>query len=150
MESKEKKLLLDVEQGKECIVYRVNGQGGFRHRVMEMGFVRGEKVKVIKSAPLQDPIEYKIMQSHVSLRRTEAAHIEVVDVDELSKDEKYAFQGTISENADFHSEPFDKTITVALVGNPNCGKTSLFNHATGLHEHVGNYSGVTVSSKRKP
>lgn len=147
MESKEKKLLLDVEQGKECIVYRVNGQGGFRHRVMEMGFVRGEKVKVIKSAPLQDPIEYKIMQSHVSLRRTEAAHIEVVDVDELSKDEKYSFQGTISENADFHSEPFDKTITVALVGNPNCGKTSLFNHATGLHEHVGNYSGVTVSSK---
>ena len=81
MESKEKKLLLDVEQGKECIVYRVNGQGGFRHRVMEMGFVRGEKVKVIKSAPFQDPIEYKIMQSHVSLRRTEAAHIEVVDAD---------------------------------------------------------------------
>ncbi|MEE1083649.1 MAG: ferrous iron transport protein B [Paludibacteraceae bacterium] len=151
MESKEKKLLLDVEQGKECIVYSVKGQGGFRHRVMEMGFVRGERVKVIKNAPFHDPIEFKIMQSHVSLRRTEAAHIEVVDVESLTDDEKYSFQGTISEDASSKSKSYtdslDKTITVALVGNPNCGKTSLFNHATGLHEHVGNYSGVTVSSK---
>ena len=116
MESKEKKLLLDVEQGKECIVYSVKGQGGFRHRVMEIGFVRGERVKVIKNAPFHDPIEFKIMQSHVSLRRTEAAHIEVVDVESLTEDEKYAFQGTISEDASSNSKSYtdslDKTITV--------------------------------------
>ncbi|MCQ2198929.1 MAG: ferrous iron transport protein B [Paludibacteraceae bacterium] len=138
--------LSDIEQGKECVVFRVNGHGGFRHRVMEMGFVKGEKITVLKNAPLQDPIEYKVMQSHVSLRRKEAAHIEVISTDD-SLSNNYDYKGTISEDIEARLENLSKTITVALVGNPNCGKTSLFNHATGLHEHVGNYSGVTVSSK---
>lgn len=143
----EKKITLaDIPEKQECIIVKVNGHGGFRHRVMEMGFLKGKKVSVVKNAPLQDPIEYRIMQSHVSLRRSEAQHIEVVSVEDGVK-ELYEFKGTFSEEVQRIIHEKTKTITVALVGNPNCGKTSFFNHATGLHEHVGNYSGVTVSSK---
>lgn len=141
-----KKTLADIPEGLECVIVKVNGHGGFRHRVMEMGFVKGERVSVLKNAPLQDPIEYKIMQSHVSLRRSEASHIEVISVEE-SKSMGNDFHGTLSEEVQKRIKEKTKTITVALVGNPNCGKTSFFNHATGLREHVGNYSGVTVSSK---
>ena len=139
--------LADVPESGECVIVKVNGHGGFRHRVMEMGFVNGEKITVIKNAPLQDPIEYKVMQSHVSLRRSEAQHIEVMSIDESEKNKSYQFQGTFSESFQRKIQEKTKSITVALVGNPNCGKTSFFNHATGLREHVGNYSGVTVSSK---
>ena len=76
----QKRTLADIGEGEDCIIVKVNGHGGFRHRVMEMGFVKGERVMVLKNAPLQDPIEYKIMQSHVSLRRSEASHIEVINV----------------------------------------------------------------------
>jgi ferrous iron transport protein B len=113
---------------------------------MEMGFVRGEKVRVIKNAPLRDPIEYEIMQSHVSLRRIEAQHIEVVPLTDETA-ESYSFNGTITEETTRILGERGKTISVALVGNPNCGKTSFFNHATGMREKVGNYSGVTVDSK---
>ena len=113
---------------------------------MELGFVRGEKVRVIKNAPLRDPIEYEIMQSHVSLRRVEAQHIEVVPLtDEVA--DNYTFNGTLTEDAQRILGEHGKTVNVALVGNPNCGKTSFFNHATGMREKVGNYSGVTVDSK---
>lgn len=143
----QKKTLAEIPEGQECVIVKVNGHGGFRHRVMEMGFVKGERVTVIKNAPLQDPIEYKIMQSHVSLRRSEASHIEVVGIEEFSESSATDFNGTFSEEVERRITEKIKTITVALVGNPNCGKTSFFNHATGLREHVGNYSGVTVSSK---
>lgn len=146
MEEGKKISLADIPEKEECIIVKVNGHGGFRHRVMEMGFLKGTKVTVLKNAPLQDPIEYKVMQSHVSLRRSEAQHIEVVKVDEKIEG-LYEFNGTFSEEVQRIIHEKTKTITVALVGNPNCGKTSFFNHATGLHEHVGNYSGVTVSSK---
>ena len=139
--------LADIVEGEECIIVKVNGHGGFRHRVMEMGFVKGERVTVLKNAPLQDPIEYRIMQSHVSLRRSEASHIEVVGISEHTDDMNEGFKGTFSEAVQNRIKEKTKTITVALVGNPNCGKTSFFNHATGLREHVGNYSGVTVTSK---
>ena len=139
--------LADVSEGGQCVIVKVNGHGGFRHRVMEMGFVKGERVTVLKNAPLQDPIEYKVMQSHVSLRRSEASHIEVILMDEVDEDAFSESTGTFSEEVRNKIVAKTKTITVALVGNPNCGKTSFFNHATGLREHVGNYSGVTVSSK---
>ncbi|MCK9302019.1 MAG: ferrous iron transport protein B [Bacteroidales bacterium] len=140
------KTLADVPTKSRCVIVKVHGHGGFRHRILEMGFVKGETITVIKNAPLMDPIEYEIMGSHVSLRRSEAANIEVVPFDEMAENVK-SFNGTIEELVANEVDRCSKEITVALVGNPNCGKTSFFNHATGLHEKVGNYGGVTVDYK---
>ena len=138
--------LADVKTGEYGVIVRITGHGSFRHRLMEMGFVRGEKVKVIRNAPLHDPIEYEIMGGHVSLRRIEARRVEVVPVTEEVAN-SYLFHGTVTEETERILGKVGKTINVALVGNPNCGKTSFFNHATGMREKVGNYSGVTVDSK---
>lgn len=137
--------LSEIPTGEECVIVKVHGHGSFRNRIVEMGFVRGEKVTVIKNAPLHDPIEYKLMDSHISLRRSEARLIEVV---RISNEERDGFNGTFTEEeiARQISEK-TRTINIALVGNPNCGKTSFFNRATGLREKVGNYSGVTVDAK---
>ena len=140
--------LADIQTGNRCMIVKVHGHGGFRHRILELGFVRGEVVSVLKNAPLQDPVEYEIMGTHVSLRHAEAQKIDVVSLSEsdhpdIDKD----FHGTIEEHVRLEVEKLSKEITVALVGNPNCGKTSLFNYATGMREKVGNYSGVTVDSK---
>ena len=91
------KTLADIPEGQECVIVKVTGHGGFRYRVMELGFVKGEKITVLKNAPLLDPIEYKVMESHISLRRNEARHIEVVSVSESINDDQYLFNGTISE-----------------------------------------------------
>lgn len=139
-------LLSEMKEHTRCMILKVHGHGGFRHRIMELGFVRGEIVDVVKNAPLLDPVEYRIMGSHVSLRRSEAANIEVVSL-EADAHPDNPFNGTIEEHVTHEVEERGKQITVALVGNPNCGKTSFFNFATGLREKVGNYSGVTVSSK---
>lgn len=138
--------LSDIATGDECVIIKVHGHGSFRNRIVEMGFVKGEKVLVIKNAPLHDPIEYKLMDSHISLRRSEASLIEVV---RISGEMPEGFNGTFTED-DIAREVHEKsrTINIALVGNPNCGKTSLFNRATGMREKVGNYSGVTVDAKR--
>lgn len=131
------------------------GRGAFRKRIIEMGFIRGKEVEVIQNAPLKDPIHYHVMDYDVSLRRNDAALIEVVSAAEFNKDKK---EEEIRTANSYISIPPDcdlqeialhkgKTINVALVGNPNCGKTSLFNFASGAHEHVGNYSGVTVDAK---
>lgn len=138
--------LSDIPTGGECVIAKVHGHGGFRHRILELGFVRGERVKVLKNAPLLDPVEYEIMGSHVSLRKKEAGNIEVVSLDESAHPDNI-YHGTIEEHVKEEAEALGHTITVALVGNPNCGKTSFFNFATGLREKVGNYSGVTVDSK---
>ena len=138
--------LANVKTGEYGVIVRITGHGSFRHRLMEMGFVRGEKVKVIRNAPLHDPIEYEIMGGHVSLRRIEANRVEVVPVTEEIAN-NYLFHGTVTEETERILGKVGKTINVALVGNPNCGKTSFFNHATGMREKVGNYSGVTVDSK---
>ena len=138
--------LADVPTGEHCVIVRITGHGSFRHRLMEMGFVRGEKVKVIRNAPLRDPIEYEIMGGHVSLRRIEAHRVEVVPVTEEVAN-NYLFHGTITEETERILGKAGKHIRVALVGNPNCGKTSFFNHVTGMREKVGNYSGVTVDAK---
>lgn len=142
--------LSDLQTGDEAVIVKVLGHGAFRKRITEMGFVRGKKVSVLLNAPLKDPIKYKILDYEVSLRRSEASMVEVLTeseaVDMVSKEDPGVFHDDdIVEKAITRS---GKTINIALVGNPNCGKTSLFNVASGSHEHVGNYSGVTVDAKK--
>ena len=148
--------LSELKTGERGVIVKVNGHGGFRKRIIEMGFVRGSKVKVILNAPLRDPIEYEIIGYKISLRREQAAKIEVISESEakellLSKEAVPAIEADAEEwleaEMDRLAEQRGKLIKVALVGNPNCGKTSLFNMASGSHEHVGNYSGVTVDAK---
>lgn len=132
------------------------GRGAFRKRIIEMGFIRGKEVEVIQNAPLKDPIHYKVMGYDVSLRRNDAALIEVVSAAEFAEEHASGEENVRTANSYITSVVTDlqtialkkgKTINIALVGNPNCGKTSLFNFASGAHEHVGNYSGVTVDAK---
>ena len=140
--------LSDISTGNEAIITKVLGHGAFRKRITEMGFVKGEKVRVIKNAPLQDPVEYEIMGYNVSLRRSEARLVEVVSLEEAAGLSAIKFEGTIDEETlKVSALARGKTINVALVGNPNSGKTTLFNYASGSHERVGNYSGVTVDAK---
>jgi ferrous iron transport protein B len=142
------KRLSEVATSGEGVIVKVLGHGAFRKRITEMGFVKGKKVKVIKNAPLQDPVEYEIMGYNVSLRRSEAKMIEVVSVDELHNGYQSAYEGTIDEDRlKTTAGEKGKVINIALVGNPNCGKTTLFNYASGAHERVGNYAGVTVDAK---
>ena len=150
--------LSELHTGDKAYIVKVNGSGAFRKRLLEMGFVRGQEVKSILNAPLKDPIKYHIMEYEVSLRRSEAVMIEISMVkydvpayeqatSEKDSDESFA-KSKLKEllpQSDHHKD--SKNITVALVGNPNSGKTSIFNIASGSHEHVGNYSGVTVDSK---
>ena len=117
--------LADIPTGEECVIVKVHGHGSFRNRIVEMGFVKGEKVTVIKNAPLHDPIEYKLMDGHISLRRSEARLIEVVCTSSIDQE---GYNGTFTED-EIAREISEKsrTINIALVGNPNCGKTSFFN-----------------------
>ena len=167
--------LSELKTGERAVIVKVNGHGSFRKRIIEMGFVRGKLVKVVLNAPLKDPIEYEIIGYKISLRREEADKIEVLSESEAK--EVMAAQEPVPpiEASDCEDMPASardteagvhgngdaliekemahlaaerrKMIRVALVGNPNCGKTSLFNIASGSHEHVGNYSGVTVDAK---
>ncbi|MBK3519347.1 ferrous iron transport protein B [Carboxylicivirga marina] len=140
--------LSELSNGKEGVIVKVKGHGAFRKRITEMGFIKGKKITVVKNAPLKDPIEYQILDYKISLRRSEAKLIEVVTVEEAKDLEDISYQGTFSD--DILKQTANKKhriINIALVGNPNCGKTTLFNYASGAKEHVGNYSGVTVDSK---
>ena len=150
--------LSELKTGERGVIVKVSGHGSFRKRIIEMGFVKGNKVKVILNAPLRDPIEYEIIGYKISLRREEAAKIEVLSEAEAKElmaetaapEELRALDGDgdwLEKEMDTLAEERGKQIRVALVGNPNCGKTSLFNIASGSHEHVGNYSGVTVDAK---
>ncbi len=148
--------LSELKTGERAVIVKVNGHGSFRKRIIEMGFVKGNKVKVILNAPLRDPIEYEIIGYKISLRRAEAEKIEVISETEakvlLSERESLpaldaADEAYLEREMTSLAEERRKVIRVALVGNPNCGKTSLFNIASGSHEHVGNYSGVTVDAK---
>ena len=134
--------------GNTVKVVRVNGDGAFRQRLLEMGFVKGAEVTVIKNAPLLDPVEYRILGSHISLRHSEAAQIDVTDLDqEIETNGELQYMGTTDTTIGEQDPMADNVLRVALVGNPNCGKTSLFNFATGAKEKVGNYGGVTVDCK---
>lgn len=140
--------LSDLATTEEGIITKVFGQGAFRKRITEMGFVKGKKVRVVKNAPLQDPIEYEIMDYRVSLRRSEAQLVEVISVNDEGSLSKIEFEGTFEVDRQVVLEDrSDVSINIALVGNPNCGKTTLFNYASGSHERVGNYGGVTVDAK---
>lgn len=154
-----------MKTGCRAKIIKVKGHGGFRKRILEMGFIKGQTIEVLLNAPLQDPVKYKVMGYEVSLRRQEA---EMIEVEETQDDNLQAFAGQTPETTDKkeqakakvqsaqNQEQKERTqakvthstvLTVALVGNPNCGKTSLFNIASGAHERVGNYSGVTVDAK---
>lgn len=151
--------LSDLNTGEQGVIVKVNGHGSFRKRLIEMGFIAGKKVTVVLNAPLKDPIEYEILGYKLSLRRSEAEQIEVIGESEakevMKKDS--SFDTIYADDCDDEwslsnlmkklAEERKHVIRVALVGNPNCGKTSLFNVASGSHEHVGNYSGVTVDAK---
>ena len=164
--------LSDLKTGERGIIVKVSGHGSFRKRITEMGFIKGKEVRVILNAPLKDPIEYEIIGYKISLRREEAEEIEVISESEARAQETAETavsgnagtadtgSGNLSRNETGcgDAEALDKKmrelaeerrhiVRVALVGNPNCGKTSLFNVASGAHEHVGNYSGVTVDAK---
>ncbi len=145
--------LSELKTGESCVVVKILGHGAFRKRMIEMGFVKGRLLKVILHAPLRDPIKYMLMGYEVSLRTSEAEMIEVLKVDDSSEMINIDVSGVVEECTDssctaereYHGHRH--TINVALIGNPNCGKTSLFNIASGACEHVGNYSGVTVDAK---
>ncbi len=144
--------LSELKTGESAVIAKVYGHGGFRKRIVEMGFIKGTEVQVVLNAPLQDPVKYKVMDYEVSLRRAEANLVEVVTQEEAEEWRKNqpVIPGIVAEDCDFRhavAEARGKHILVAFVGNPNCGKTSLFNIAGNAHEHVGNYSGVTVDAK---
>ncbi|MDR3187885.1 MAG: ferrous iron transport protein B [Prevotellaceae bacterium] len=141
--------LSNLTSGQKGVICKVLGRGAFRKRITEMGFVKGKVVLVVKNAPLKDPIEYSIMGYAVSLRRSEASMIEVITEEEAKKlSFADANAATIEEALLETAKVAGKVINVAFVGNPNTGKTSLFNQLSGAHEHVGNYSGVTVELKK--
>ena len=157
--------LSELKTGESAVIVKVQGHGGFRKRIVEMGFIKGKIVEVLLNAPLQDPVKYKLMGYEVSLRRQEAEMIEVI-TEELEIGNLYAEEKAVKADnqqdeksrvvitPETHPDDYlqhialreHRTINVALVGNPNCGKTSLFNFASGAHGHVGNYSGVTVDA----
>ena len=141
--------LSEVKNKETVIITKVLGHGSFRKRITEMGFVKGKEVTVIKNAPFNGPIEYKILDYNITLRRTEANLIEVVSQDEAYTKVAQNFEGVIDyENLKVSAKEKEHTINIALVGNPNSGKTTLFNFISGSKEHVGNYSGVTVDAKK--
>ncbi|MDP2337842.1 MAG: ferrous iron transport protein B [Bacteroidota bacterium] len=141
--------LSEVKNKETVIITKVLGHGSFRKRITEMGFVKGKEVTVIKNAPFNGPIEYKILDYNITLRRTEANLIEVVSQIEALTMVSQNFEGVIDyENLKVSAKEKERTINIALVGNPNSGKTTLFNFLSGSKEHVGNYSGVTIDSKK--
>ena len=166
--------LSELKTGERGVIVKVSGHGGFRKRIIEMGFVKGQTVEVLLNAPLQDPVKYKIMGYEVSLRHQEADMIEVVKETKTHPQQTHPHPLPVREGSNmsdgevitplpyregqgggsagsagsaFHEAlRARRHLHVALVGNPNCGKTSLFNYASGAHAHVGNYSGVTVGA----
>lgn len=145
-------LLSELQTGERAVVVRVSGHGAFRKRIIEMGFIKGVTVEAVLNAPLKDPIKYRIMNFEVSLRRSDARKVEVVSESEAEKeivhhDDFRPLEVPDGDAMHHIAEERSRTINVALVGNPNCGKTSIFNIAAHAHERVGNYSGVTVDEK---
>ena len=149
--------LAQLQTGDKAVIVRVGGSGAFRKRILEMGFVQGKEIMSVHNAPLKDPIYYKILDYNVSLRRKDAELIEVRPLEPLTEVHPEEEQDTdLLPDPQLHSlhrmqgrgqSTKLPTLRIALLGNPNCGKTSLFNQASGAHEHVGNYSGVTVEAK---
>ena len=141
--------LSEVKHKETVVITKVLGHGSFRKRISEMGFIKGKKVTVIKNAPFNGAFEFKILNYNISLRKSEADLIEVVPLSKFIENENGKFEGVIERNIELvNQSERTKTINIALVGNPNCGKTTLFNFISGSKERVGNYSGVTVDIKK--
>lgn len=142
--------LSELKPGETGIIVKILGHGAFRKRVIEMGFVKGRKITALMSAPLNDPVKYTLMGYEVSLRLSEAHLVEVIPVADADKVADITHLDVVDDTDEYSAQyrGMRHTINVALIGNPNCGKTSLFNIAAGTHEHVGNYSGVTVGAKK--
>lgn len=138
--------LSDLKPGQTGVITKILGHGAYRKRVMEMGFIRGRQVKCLLNAPLQDPIKYGLMDYEVSLRRAEANLIDIELLESWQSHESIKVAETV-ESKITQTIRKDKIINIALIGNPNCGKTSIFNLVSGAHEHVGNYAGVTIGAK---
>ncbi|WP_319478867.1 ferrous iron transport protein B [uncultured Draconibacterium sp.] len=137
--------LSEARNNEPVVITKVLGHGSFRKRITEMGFIRGNEVRAIKDSPFKGPSEYKILNYNITLRKSEADQIEVIPASEFKKTSTANYEGTIDRNIDLIDQSArTKTINIALVGNPNCGKTTLFNFISGSKEKVGNYSGVTV------
>jgi ferrous iron transport protein B len=139
--------LKDLPIHEKAVITKVKGRGAFRKRILEMGFVVGKEVETLRKAPFKDPVEYRIMDSNISLRNSEADLIEIVTGRDVANHNGNGYSGTIDiERIKKKAQEKGKEINIALVGNPNCGKTTIFNHAAGQRERVGNYSGVTVEA----
>lgn len=139
--------LSELKSGESAVIIKVMGHGGFRRRILEMGFVRGQQVEAVLNAPLRDPIKYRVMGYEVSLRRSEARMIEILTPYELREQRSDLSTSPNEERLEEVINARIREINVALVGNPNSGKSSIFNALTGGHAHVGNYSGVTVGAQ---
>ena len=139
--------LADLSPGEKGVITKVKGHGAFRKRILEMGFISGKQVGVIQRAPLMDPVEYNVMGYNVTLRNSEARLIEILTEQEAFEGHKLPSNGSMEGELVNTARKQGKIINVALVGNPNSGKTTLFNYASGSRERVGNYSGVTVDAK---
>lgn len=141
--------LSDLKPGETGVITKILGHGAFRKRVIEMGFVRGREVTMVLNAPLQDPVKYSLMDYEVSLRKAEAHLLEIESLEEWNKHDEGKHEIHHASHPVEGDSPVrkDRIINIALVGNPNCGKTSLFNMVSGAHEHVGNYAGVTIGAK---
>lgn len=137
--------LTELNTGQSAIIVKIKGHGAFKKRMMEMGFTKGRLITSVLAAPMHDPVKYRILNYEVSLRRSEASMVEVEPVQEVADSTD---ESPFASDIEIKAPDKDRVINVALVGNPNCGKTSLFNVASGANEHVGNYSGVTVDIKR--
>ncbi len=151
--------LSSVRTGETVVISYIEGSGAFRARLSEIGFVAGKKVTKLFAAPAGNPVVFELMGSQIALRKDETEKIIVTEPgsehlsspaqtpDDLSHpDIAPQNHNTQKPNTETEHIPQTESVTIALVGNPNCGKTSLFNAASGGHEHTGNYSGVTVSS----
>lgn len=152
----------DLKEGQSATICTVGGDGALRQQhFLDMGVIPGIEVKLIKYAPMGDPLEIRIHDYELTLRLADAEQIEVSDKksdeDEHRKDNKkdkalvehpgLGEGGKYHVKADEHPLPKDEILTFALVGNQNCGKTTLFNQLTGSNQHVGNFPGVTVDRK---
>lgn len=149
--------LKDLKQGQSAVIDAVGGEGSLRQHFLDMGVIPGAEVTFVKLAPLGDPMQLQIHGYELTLRLDDAAKIEVTPIAEATKREEYKRQKTehpgLGEEGRYHAKgsgdplPDGTVLTFALVGNQNCGKTTLFNQLTGANSHVGNFPGVTVDRK---
>ena len=151
--------LKDLEIGKSAVIRSVGGKGALRQHFLDMGMIPGAEVTVVKFAPMGDPMELQVHGYELTLRLAEAEQIEIEQIPRRSRSHKgieslsdaehpgLGEEGKYHSKKDEHPLPEGTTLTYALVGNQNCGKTTLFNKLTGSNQHVGNFPGVTVDRK---